>query len=75
MHPALAARRRQIAAVRRRVVAAALATFVLAWGVVAWDGSMGAETAATTTAQVEATPTPDVTSSSDDSSSLTTTQS
>ena len=48
MHPALAARRRHIAALRRRVVAAVLATFVLAWGAVVWDGSMGATT---TTAQ------------------------
>jgi hypothetical protein len=31
---------------RRRVVATSLATFVLAWGVVAFDGSMGATTAA-----------------------------
>jgi hypothetical protein len=75
MHPALAARRRQIAAVRRRVVAAVLATFVLAWGAVVWDGSMGATT--TTTAQTAApatTATPDA-SYGDDPSSLTTGQS
>ena len=54
MHPALAARRRRIAALRQRIVAATLATFVLAWGAVVWDGSMG-ET--TTTAQATTTTT------------------
>jgi cytoskeletal protein RodZ len=58
----LAARARRIGLIRRRVVAAVLATFVLAWGAIAWDGSMG-ET--TTTAQVSTT----TTSSSDDSTS------
>ena len=65
MHPALAARRRRITAIRRRIVAATLATFVLAWGAVVWDGSMGATT--TTVAQT--------TTSSDDSSTLSTGQS
>ena len=52
MHPALVARRRRISALRQRIVAATLATFVLAWGAVVWDGSMG-ET--TTTAQATTT--------------------
>jgi cytoskeletal protein RodZ len=59
----LAARARRIGLIRRRVVAAVLATFVLAWGAIAWDGSMGT----TTTAQVTTTTTS--TSSSDDSTS------
>ena len=45
----LAARARRVTAIRRRVIAATLASFVLFWGAVAWDGSMGAE--ASTTAQ------------------------
>ena len=69
MHPALVARRRHIAALRRRVVAAVLATFVLAWGAVVWDGSMGATTTTTTT-QVAETSTP---APSDDSSDTLTT--
>ena len=44
MHPALVARRRRISALRQRIVAATLATFVLSWGVVAWNGSMGETT-------------------------------
>jgi len=47
----LAARARRIRQLRRRIVASLLATFVLAWGVVAFNGSMGAET--TTVASVE----------------------
>ena len=57
---ALAARARRVALIRRRVVAVTLAAFVLAWGVIAFDGSMGAQ--ATTTASA---------SSSDDSASTT----
>ena len=40
----LAAKARRVRLARRRVVAATLAAFVLAWGVVAFDGSMGATT-------------------------------
>ena len=40
----LAARARRVTAIRQRVIAAVLASFVLFWGAVAWDGSMGAET-------------------------------
>jgi hypothetical protein len=43
----LAARARRVARIRRRVAAATLAAFALAWGVIAWNGSMGASTAAT----------------------------
>jgi hypothetical protein len=60
MHPALVARRRRIAALRQRIVAATLATFVLFWGVVAWTGSMGTPTPAfahvATTSTDEAAP-------------------
>jgi hypothetical protein len=41
------------ARIRRRVIAATLATFALAWGVIAHDGSMGS--AAATTADSRAT--------------------
>ena len=46
----LAARARRIAMLRRRVVAGALATFVLAWGVVSQTGSLGATTTTTAAA-------------------------
>ena len=72
MHPALVARRRRIFALRQRIVAATLATFVLVWGVVAWNGSMG-ET--TTAAQATTTTTTAEESYADDSSTLTTQQS
>ena len=49
----LAARARRASNLRRRVVAGALASFALAWGVIAFDGSMGA-TADTTTASTQA---------------------
>jgi hypothetical protein len=48
----LADRARRISTIRRRTVAGALAAFVMAWGVIAWTGSMGTTTsssAATTT--------------------------
>ena len=50
-HERLAARARRIRLIRQRVVAGTLAAFVLAWGVVVFDGSMG-EPASTATAQV-----------------------
>ena len=70
----LAARARRISALRRRVVAAVLVTFALAWGVVAFDGSMGAET---TTVASTSTTAPETTSSTtpNDSAALTTSQS
>ena len=63
----LAARARRIALLRRRVVAATLATFVLAWGAIAWHGSLGATTDAATAQVSSATATP--TASSDDTTS------
>jgi hypothetical protein len=81
----LAARARRIAQLRRRVTAATLATFALAWGVIAWHGAMGEQTT-TPTVQVArvtatATATPAVTATATDtaaatsSSDLTTSQS
>ncbi|HTE58972.1 MAG TPA: hypothetical protein VK631_01395, partial [Solirubrobacteraceae bacterium] len=43
-----AARARRMAMIRRRVIVGTLATFVLAWGVIAFDGSMGTTTSAST---------------------------
>jgi hypothetical protein len=63
----LAERARRVGRIRRAVVAATLSAFVLAWGVIVYDGSMGTTSAAGTTTPA-ATSTPD-TSSSDDSSS------
>jgi hypothetical protein len=59
------------ALIRRRVVAAVLATFALAWGVIAYDGSMGATTT-TATASTQTASTSSATSSSDASSASTT---
>ena len=72
MHPALAARRRRIATLRRRIVAVTLATFALAWGAVVWDGSMGATTVAQTTTSSDSTTS---TTTEDDSATLSTGQS
>jgi hypothetical protein len=58
------ARARRIRLIRRRIVASTLAAFVLAWGVVAFDGSKG-----TTTTTVASTAT--TTSATDTSSSTT----
>ena len=44
------ARARRRVLIRRRVVAATLSAFVLAWGVIAFYGSMGAQATATATA-------------------------
>jgi hypothetical protein len=51
----LAARARRIKTLRRRVVAGALTTFVLAWGVVWQTGSLGATTTTKATAVTAAT--------------------
>jgi hypothetical protein len=67
-HERLAARTRRVRLIRRRVVAGTLAAFVLAWGVVVFDGSMGAP-ASTVTAQATsatATATPSSSSPSSD---------
>jgi hypothetical protein len=50
----LRARAARIARLRRRVTAAALATFVIAFGTIAYTGSMGATTPASTTTQTTA---------------------
>ena len=72
----LAARARRVTLIRRRVVAAVLATFVLAWGVIAFDGSMGATAEiAASTASPQDTSTSPSSSSSDDGATLTTSQS
>ena len=78
-HERLAARARRIRLIRQRVVAGTLAAFVLAWGVVVFDGSMGEPTSprtATTTSTPrprhddgDATDSDDSPSSDDDSSS------
>jgi hypothetical protein len=79
-HELLAARAARIRSIRRRVIAGTVAAFALAWGVVAFDGSMGAETtttaqATTTTTASATTATDPATSTDDDSSTLTTSQS
>ena len=45
----LAARARRASNLRRRVMAGALASFAIAWGVIAFDGSMGVTAQTTTT--------------------------
>lgn len=72
----LDARARRASNLRRRVVAGALASFALAWGVIAFNGPMGVTTDKTTTASTQAatpTATPDTSatedSTADDSSS------
>jgi hypothetical protein len=45
----LAERKRRTARIRRGVGAATLATFALAWGVIAHDGTMGTTTATAST--------------------------
>jgi hypothetical protein len=49
----LAARARRVSNLRRRVVAGALASFVLAWGVIAFEGPMGVPAQTTTTASTQ----------------------
>jgi hypothetical protein len=61
----LAARARRAALIRRRVVATTLSAFVLAWCVIAFDGSMGAK--ATTTASAATASSASATSSAADS--------
>jgi hypothetical protein len=80
-HELLAARAARIRKIRHRVVAGTVAAFALAWGVVAFDGSMGAETTTTAQATTTTTTTTDTTatdsapSTGDDSSTLSTSQS
>jgi hypothetical protein len=65
----LAARARRMAVIRRRVLVATLATFALAWGVIAFDGSMGSTTSASTEATTTASSSNATTSSSDGTTS------
>jgi hypothetical protein len=51
----LAARARRASNLRRRVVAGALASFALAWGVIAFNGPMGVTAKTPTTASTQAT--------------------
>jgi hypothetical protein len=69
----LAERARRMSTIRRRIVAGALAAFVMAWGVIAWTGSMGTTTTASSatggssdsaTTTPRATTSPDTTTSS-----------
>ena len=63
----LRARAARIARMRRRVIAASLATFALAFGAIAWDGSMGAQSSASGGTQTTAAASSgNSTSSSDD---------
>jgi len=75
----LAARARRASNLRRRVVAGALASFALAWGVIAFHGPMG-EPASPATASTQATatgstPADDDTAPSGDAAPVTTAQS
>ena len=65
----IAARARRIARIRRGAVAGTLSAFVLAWGVIASTGSMGAEATATASAAATTaeTTTSDSTTSTEDS--------
>jgi hypothetical protein len=75
----LAAKRRRASNLRRRVVAGALATFALAWGVIAFNGPMGAGPATAATARTgttaSAAATTDQSSASTDDDPVTTAQS
>jgi hypothetical protein len=65
----LGARRLRVTTIRRRILAAGLASFAIAWGTIAATGSMGATSAATSgTGAVSAATASYDTSGSDDSS-------
>ena len=63
------ARRRFL--IRSRVVAATLSAFALAWGVIAFDGPMGAQPTATASSGTASSPTGTASSSSGTASSST----
>jgi hypothetical protein len=68
----LAERARRVSTIRRRIVAGALAAFVMAWGVIAWTGSMGTTTTASSAtggSSDSATTTPRATTSPDSTTS------
>jgi hypothetical protein len=68
----LAERARRISRIRRRVVAGAVASFVMAWSVIAWGGSLGTSSSASTTTASTGTQS---TQSQDQPSAVTTGQS
>ena len=72
-HERIAARARRIRLIRQRVVAGTLAVFVLTWGLVVFDGSMGSETASSQIASTASTTTSS--SSGDSAATMNTTQS
>jgi hypothetical protein len=73
---AVTARARRARPIRRRVVAATLATFALAWGVIAFHGSMGAQrTASAHVSTTDRTSANATSSSSDQPGAVTTSQS
>jgi hypothetical protein len=69
----LAERARRISALRRRVVAGAVAAFVMAWGVIAWTGSMGTDSAASAAATTSTTTSSSTQSTTQDEPSAVTT--
>lgn len=72
----LAVRARRVTRIRRRVVAATLATFALAWGVIAYAGSMGAPvTTASASSGATTSSSGGSTASSDEPAAVTTAQS
>jgi hypothetical protein len=54
----LAERARRVSRIRRTVVAATLCAFALAWGVIVFDGPMGATTTVASTSGTAATSSP-----------------
>jgi hypothetical protein len=80
----LAERTRRVARIRRTVVAATLSAFVLFWGVIVFDGSMGTTASgstgttaasATTSSDTTTSSSSDTTSTDDTPSAVTTSQS
>jgi hypothetical protein len=73
----LADRAHRIRRLRQRIVGSVLAAFVLAWGVVAFDGAMGAESTPVASTATGTTTTPSssqaTTSSGDDAAATMTT--
>jgi hypothetical protein len=72
----LAARARRVTTIRRRVIASTVATFALAWGVIAFAGPMGTSNSTAAATTTTATTTSDdhgTTSSWDESPAAVTT--
>ena len=66
---ALADRARRVSRIRRRIAATAVGAFALVWGLIAATGSMGSQTAATTTASAGQATTTESSQSSETSQS------